>query len=396
MTHLAANAVDIACWVLLIPVLGYLGYRSYLRSDNRGGLIGKWGLSLVLLILVEYCFHLGKEYPPDAFWVILPLVVLAFIWLPSVTSIVLKPLTSSFDGGDEVEKLKPYYFLAEGKRRKGLYQEAIAEIRKQLENFPGDYEGYMKLSKIQMEDLRDLAAARATLEEFVGLPHRSPNEIVSTLHLLADWQLEYGRDTAGATETLRRIIQLFPALPSAHAAEQRIAHLEEADEARRARHEKIFVVKQGEQNLGLRQATANPAAATDPHARAEELVKHLEKHPSDTDARERLAVLYAEAFQRMDLAADQLEQLIALPTESPKHVAHWLNLLTTLHIRHGRNLEAASAALRRIPERFPGGALAAVANNRMATLQGELKAGEKTAGKTMGTYEKNIGLKLSE
>jgi tetratricopeptide (TPR) repeat protein len=253
----------------------------------------------------------------------------------------------------------------------------------------------MKLASIQMENLKDLPAAQATLNEFLELPDRAPNEMVSTLHLLADWQLQFGRDAQAAAGALQRIVRLYPGTPFAHAAEQRIAHLGSADETSRVRHESKFTVASGQRDIGLRQDSAPVSAPADPHARAAEFVKQLELHPFDTEARENLAVLYAGEFQRLDLAADQLEQLIALPAEPPKHVARWLNLLATLHIKHAYNLEAAERALRRITERFPGGALASMAVSRLATLQSELKASQKTPAKTLGTYAKDMGLKQS-
>src|SRR5208282_5327850 len=99
--------------------------------------------------------------------------------------------------------------------------------------------------------------------------------------------------------------------------------------------------------------------------------------------REKLAVLYAEEFQRLDLAADQLEQLIGLPAEPPKHVARWLNLLATLHIKVAHDAAAAESALHRIIERFPGGALAAMAVSRLASLQSEFKSSQRTPVKTL-------------
>ena len=83
----------------------------------------------------------------------------------------------------------------------------------------------MKLASIQMEDLKDLAAAQATLNEFLELPDRAPNEVVGALHLLADWQLQFARDAQAAMASLQRVVQLYPDTPFAHAAEQRIAHL---------------------------------------------------------------------------------------------------------------------------------------------------------------------------
>ena len=262
-----------------------------------------------------------------------PAGILGFLWAPSVARFVVKPLTSAFDGGDEETELKPFYFVAEGKRRKGLYEEAIAEARKQLENFPGDFEGYTKIASIQMENQKDLPAAQATLNEFIDLPERPANEVIGMLHLLADWQLQFGRDAQASAATLQRIVQLYPGTPFAHAAEQRIAHLGSADETRRVRDESKFTVAPGQRDVGLRQAAAPPPAPVDANAQAAQYVKQLEVHPLDTETREKLAVLYAAEFQRLDLAADQLEQLIALPTEPPKHVAHWLNLLATLHVK---------------------------------------------------------------
>jgi tetratricopeptide (TPR) repeat protein len=391
MTHPWDNAVDIACWVLVLLILAFLAYRAYERSDDRSGLVRLWIITVPLVLIMLGLMRMQSPLAPIL--MVIFGIPLGLLWAPSIGSMLIKPLTSAFDGGSEEVDAKPYYFMAEGKRRKGLYAEAIAEVRKQLEIFPGDFEGYMKLAAIQMENMKDLPAAQATLNEFLELPDRTSNQIVSTLHLLADWQLQFGRDAQAAAESLQRVVRLYPGTPFAHAAEQRIAHLGSADETSRVRHESKFTVASGQRDLGLSRESTPVAAPLDPHARASEFVKQLELHPSDTDARENLAVLYAEEFQRLDLAADQLEQLIALPAEPPKHVARWLNLLATLHIKHAYNLEAAERALRRITERFPGGALASMAISRLATLQSELKASKNTPTKILGTYEKNVGLK---
>jgi tetratricopeptide (TPR) repeat protein len=400
MTHPWANAADMICWVLVVPVLAYLIYRTFERSDDRRELVGNWSKTAVLLLIMAFILWLRLPGNPvfmrlKPLFILFPALVIGRIWTPSIGAMMAGSLTSAFDGGDEEVEAKPYYYTAEGKRRKGLYQEAIAEVRTQLEKFPGDYEGYVKMASIQMENLKNLPAAQSSLNEFLEIPGHAPNEVVSTLHLLADWQLQYGQSAREAAETLQRIIQLYPGTPLAHAAEQRIAHLGSADEARRVRHESKFTVGTGERNIGLRKESTAVAASSEPRAQAEEYVKQLELHPFDTEAREKLAILYAEEFQRMDMAADQLEQLIALPTEPPKHVARWLNLLATLQVKHGRDLAAGQATLRRITERFPGGALADMAVSRLARLQSELKSGQTTSIKPLGAYEKDMGLKHS-
>ena len=374
-------------------MLAYAGYRIYDRSDDRRSLVVKWLVSVPLVLILLAIIRTRTPNPYAPLLLLFPAVALGLVWAPTIGSLLAGPLTGMFDGGGEEVEAKPYYFLAEGKRRKGLFPEAIEAVRKQLELFPGDYEGYAKLASIQMEDMKDLPAAQATLNEFLEIPDRAPNEAAAALHMLADWQLQFGRDGKTAIATLQRIVALYSGTPLAHAAAQRIAHLGAADETSRARYDAKFTVTPGDRSLGLRQAGASVAAGpADPDEQAAEYVKQLELHPSDTETREKLAVLYAEHFQRIDLATDQLEQLISLPAEPPKHVARWLNLLATLHIRQAKDLKAAESALRRIIEKFPGGALATVATARLTNLQSELKSGESTAPKPLGTYEKDIGL----
>lgn len=389
---LADKIIDIVCLVFVVGVLGYGIYRSFRYSADRGQLTRRCIYS-ALLLLLSYGLFLVPGIGLLLF--IPPLVVIAFLWLPDIVSKWWGPLLGVFDGGTEEVTPKPYYYLAEGKRRKGLYQEAIVEVQKQLEKFPGDYEGYVKLASIQVEHLKDLPAAEATLNEFLAFPDRATGDIVGALHLLADWQLQFGHNAQAATRALQRIQELYPNTPLAHGAEQRIAHLTDADETARLRREGKFTVKQGERNVGLRRVSVPLPATNDPRNRAAEYVKKLEVHPFDTETRERLALLYAEEFQRVDLAADQLEQLIALTNETPKNIARWLNLLATIYVKQAGNRDLAERALRRIIERFPGSAAATMAATRLATLQSEMKAVQTVPTKALENYERNIGLRQS-
>ncbi len=131
----------------------------------------------------------------------------------------------------------------------------------------------------------------------------------------------------------------------------------------------------------------------DPAEVAGEYVRHLEQHPQDTEAREKLAVIYADHFQRLDLAADQLQQLIDQPNQPARQVIHWLNLLADLQIRHGAGYDPAWQTLAQIIERYPNQAAATVARNRMDLLKLELKAKSVTSSVKLGDYEQNIGLK---
>jgi tetratricopeptide (TPR) repeat protein len=385
--------VTIAASVLLVIALVAYGFRCFAHSDDRRVLLYKWAATAASCFLCVALFQHAKREPREALFFTLPCLVLGLIWMPNLVEFLLKPLTGAFDGGfDEVEA-QPFYFIAAAKRAKGLHQEAIAEIRKQLEKFPGDAAGFMLLSSIQAEDLRDLPGAQATLNELLHDLDLTPQQRATALQTLADWQLQLGRDVPAARATLERIVMALPDSQFAHAAEQRIAALEGAAATRDFRENARFEVRQRERDIGLRHTSQPEPEALDADELAAQYVAQLGAHPSDTATREKLAVLYAEQFDRLDLAVDQLEQLIGLPDETPKHVARWLNLLATLLITVAHDEAAARTALLRIGQKFPKSAAAEVATMRLMRLGNEMKSSALAPSKALGIYEKDLGLK---
>jgi tetratricopeptide (TPR) repeat protein len=378
---------------VVLLVLGIFGTRCLLQSDDRRNLVLKWVGSAIFILFGVFVF--SRHSIALALLYIFPAIGLAWLWLPNIGDFLVKPLTDSFDGGADGYEKKPFYFRAEAMRRKGLYHEAAAEVRRQLEQFPGDIEGMMKLAEIQAQDLRDLPAATETLNELLGQSGLASSRTVAILQTLADWQMNLGRDAEAARRTFERIIELFPDSPTSLAAQQRIAHLEGVSQAREFREHAVFKVPVRARDLGLRPAVQQQAPPEEEAAAlAEEYVQQLQQHPNDTLTREKLALLYGEELNRLDLAVNQLEQLATLPKATPKQTAHWLELLATLHIRQGHDLAAAEKTLRRIIDRFPQTAVASQAVARIATLQGELKAAATiTAAKALGSYEKDVGLK---
>ena len=319
------------------------------------------------------------------------------MWAPNVGSMMSGWLTNAIDGGDVPLERQPFYSVAETKRGAGHPQEAVALVREQLEKFPGDFHGTLLLASIQAEDLNDLPGAQLTLERWMESPAATPQGMASALTAIADWQLKYAQDPEAARLALERIVKELPNTPAAHQTAQRLAHLPTAEHLAATRTRVPVELHPGAKDLGLRQAgMAAVAPSEDPDLLAEEYVKQLERHPADTATREKLAVLYASHFHRLDLAVNQLEQLIAFPNESPRHVVHWLNMLADLQIRFGNDLAGAEATLRRILEQFPTPALAEPARVRLASLERELKGGQPAQVKTLGHYEKNLGLKKAK
>jgi outer membrane protein assembly factor BamD (BamD/ComL family) len=320
--------------------------------------------------------------------------LLAIIWRRSIAGLVAKPFGALYDGGDAEVDPQAYYSVAESKRKRGHYNEAITEIRKQLDKFPTDFTGQMLLAEIQAENLNDLPGAEITIQRLCRQPGHAPRNVAYAFNTLADWHLKYSVDRDAARADLQRIVDLFPESELALLAEQRIGHLAGTDQML-ATHDRPHVhLPAGVKNIGLLQSSHHlTPTSRDPAEVAGEYVRHLEQHPQDTEAREKLAVIYADHFERLDLAADQLQQLIDQLNQPARQVVHWLNLLADLQIRHGAGYDAVWQTLAQIIEHYPNQAAADVARNRMDLLKLELKAKTLTRSVKLGDYEQNIGLK---
>ncbi len=382
---------------VLILALGaalviWLIVHTIRNAEEPRSMAFKWALTLPLVALILLSLKLLGPLAP--FLIAICGIVLSFIWTPHIVPFLIKPLTSIFDGGSVPPDPAPLYSVARSKQKQGRYQEAVADVRQQLERFPTDVEGHLLLAQILAEDLQDLPGAELTVQRFCAQPGHVPKNIVFALYSLADWQLKFGQDREAARRALEKICELLPDTEFALGAAQRIAHLGGADVPMAPREHKKFAVPEGVHNLGLLQARDQPKpAVTDPGQLAAQYVKHLEQHPLDMEAREKLAVLYVEHYQRIDLATGELEQMIAEPNQPEKLVVHWLNLLADLQIRSGAQYEAVRQTLQRIIDRNPNVAAAEMARNRLSLLRLELKANEKTGEVRLDTYEQNIGLK---
>lgn len=373
---------------------GWLLVRALKRSDEPGRLVMRWVVTAIFFPLGVFAVGWGGPFGMPI--LIICGLIVGVTWAPSIGAMAAKPLTSMFDGGDEPPEPKPFYSIAQAKRKQGKYDEAIAEVQKQLGIFPNDYTGHMLLAAIQVENLNDLPAAEITIQRLCHLPEQTPQNIAATLTQLADWHLQYAQDPEAARRELERIIEQFPDTEAAHRAAQRIAHLATAETMAAARDRRPLTVTHHEERLGLLtdrgRSQIQPQEAI-PAARAAELVKHLEQHPFDSDAREKLAMIYAEHYQRLDLAMQELEQLINQPNQPAKQIVHVLNLLADLQVKHSNDITSAAQTLQRIIDLYPRSAAAENAQRRIALLKLETRGSERSQGIKLGSYEQNIGLK---
>jgi tetratricopeptide (TPR) repeat protein len=384
----------------LLGFVGWLFWRALKRSDEPVRLILKWAVTIPVIA----CYV----------WVIIPMVrngglgaaggiVLAFvfgnimiiIWRNSIIDIVANPVASLYTGGNEPPEPKPCYSAAQSKRIRREFLEAVVAIREQLARFPNDMEGVMLLAAIQAEDLKDLPAAEMTLNHFCDRPDAPPKQVAAAMNQLADWHVKLAQDFDSARAAFEKIVARFPDTELSLQAAQRIAHLGGTEKQLLVsldRHP--MAVPEGIENIGLLKSSEHlRPAEMDPAQLADVYVKHLDQHPLDTEVREKLAVIYANHYQRLDLATLELNQLIEQPNQQAKHVAHWLNLLADLQIRLGADYEMVRPTLEKIMERFPDLSVAEIARTRLDRLKLELKGQKETPGVKLGVYEQNIGLK---
>jgi tetratricopeptide (TPR) repeat protein len=368
------------------------------RSDDPPRFLFKWLLTLLLIgALIWLAVAVGYNQT-GAF--VVPIacvifgVVFSIIWAPHIARAFAKPLTSIFDGGDVPPDPAPQYSSALGKIKRGQYQEAAFDIKRQLLQFPTDLQGQTLLAQLQAEHLNDLPGAQVTLERLAAQPGHTRRSIVFAFTQLSEWHLKYAQDIEAARLALEKVIELFPETEEAQMAYQRLANLTSTEQLLEAVERHPIHLTPGVKNVGLlkHSSTLQPPEFN-PVIIVAELVGHLEQFPLDHQAREKLACAYAEHYHRLDLAVDHLEQLLKEPNVPAKSVVHWLNLIADLQIKFGLDEEAARQSLQRILDLYPDTSAAELTRQRLATLPLELKGQQPTSVVKLGAYEQNIGLK---
>jgi tetratricopeptide (TPR) repeat protein len=392
---------DVALLVFIVLGGGFLLLKTVSRSDDPAQLIFKLIFTVVVVTLMA--LFIGPVMRQGGFvaaFVGIPAtcvggLVMAITWRRNIANLVANPIGSLYDGGTDEYEARPVYSPAINLRKRGYHREALDLARKELERFPTDVEGQLLVADILAENLNDIDGAAITIQRLCNQPGHTERNIAYAYNTLADYYLKLHHDRDTAREALQQIIDRYPESEVAMLAAQRIATLANTEHLSTVQERKKFAVTEGVANVGLIDPSYYQApAGPDQTKEAAELVKHLQEHPFDGEAREKLAVIYADHYQRMDMAADQFEQLITCPNQPQKRVVGWINRLADLQVRHGEKYDTVRATLQRIIDLYPGAAAAEVAANRITLLKLELKGKEKIADVKMGTYEQDVGLKL--
>ncbi|MEJ5238958.1 MAG: tetratricopeptide repeat protein [Limisphaera sp.] len=382
--------------LLAVLVLGGIALVRWLKRsrDNPPVLIFKWLFTALLLYVIFTVRPLVGSGPYLVLLTLTLAMIAGVLWAPNIAEVLFRPIWNAFTGGDEEPEPRPFYSIARAKRKRGQAAAALADVRAQLARFPNDFEGQMLAAEILAEDMRDLEGAELTIQRLCEQPGHTPQNLAYALSTLADWYLRIGQDPENARRVLEQLLEKFPDTDLAITARQRLARMPTTEWLAESHEPTRIVVRKGIENIGLqRQPVQLTPPPESPETLAARYVAQLEQHPDDFETREKLALLYADAFGRLDLAEDQLEQLIQHSNAPPAQVAHWLHLLADLQVRHGRDEATVRRTLERVEELFPNSPHAEQARRRLNLLPLEFKSKQKRQAIKLGVYEQNLGLK---
>lgn len=372
------TALKILEWTAGLAALGWFFWWRLQRSQSStGAVITK---SLVTAVLM---FAMVRHVAPLALSGIgaivgVPLlaamlVILAILWRHEITGILADPLGDMFDGGREQIEPQPYYAHAESKRMAGDFPGAVAAVRAELEKFPHDFDGHMRLAALLAEHTEDLPGAVAVIEDTLRLRSLTPGQIAYALNTVADWHLKFARDTESARLAVERITTLLAGTDAALHAQQRLANFTTPEMLAREEERQPIVMPEFERKLGLKRR--KPAAPEKPDINAAErrLRERLTKSPGDWVAREELARLYVEEFEFHERGLQELEILISAPGQPSREVVRWLHQKASWQAKFCNDALAGKATLKRIQELYPNSAAAeraAVAIHHLQPVRG--------------------------
>jgi hypothetical protein len=349
-------------------------------------LIGSyWAATTFVWLIVTVSGRVPQEHRREwmqtaAFWSVflLPLAVgMVWVgggWLAGVAIMMwLLPIAHAAVPLLQWQKPLVTYSRAIAKMKFGKYDEAEWEVIHELEKCDDDFDGWMLLAELYANHFNDLRGAARTIRDVCDQPNVTPSQVAVALHRLADWHLKLGEDPAAARAALEEICRRYPGLHLDRMARQRINQLPPTREA-------LLEQRQG-RRIRLpthSESDAPKAAASEPElneaqavALANQCVEKLKQDPNDVAQREKLAKIFAENLKQIDLAAEQIELLIAMPEQATDKIARWLSLLATWQLRYQPDTETARQTLLRLVQEYPRTPEAFEAQRRVLLMDAE-------------------------
>ena len=411
MTLLEATAERLFGLILMggvgLAVVIYI-IRKQLRNPQNDPVtvIGLWVLSFVAFFGIAYSAVAAQE----GFALILVLLVAVLIavllglaWTPTIANTLVSPLTTALSGDDTVAYEGPAYGQALAKRKRGQYEDAVKAVEAQLEQYPGDFDGLMLKASIQAENLDDLPAAVATIQETLEDPGKVRFNLPVALNKMADWQLTIAGDASAAKRTLEKIREALPGSQAAQLVSQRLASLDASEESEAAAEDFNESYRHLVEESAAKDDFTGPLEIPRPvevdplqadEAKLQTCLRRVALHPDSINNREELAALYLGHMKQPALAIQQYEHLLTLPGTTIHQKAAWLNKVADIQIKSGETYESIRATLQLIVSLNPKAAPATLAEQRIAYLRVEMRGVNKKSKKLqLGSYDEDVGLK---
>src|SRR5262245_24048174 len=174
MKHFFSILSGVLSLLACVAVLGWFLWRCLKRSDDPARLISKWVLTFAVMVMCAVAtWGIGRSPVLPGVAAVFG-ILLTLIWGSTVGEMLAKPFTGMMDGGTAEGELVPLYSIAEAKRKRGKYNEAIAEVQKQLQLFPTDFQGWMLLAEIQAQNQLNVTGAWESVEQVLAQPGHAP------------------------------------------------------------------------------------------------------------------------------------------------------------------------------------------------------------------------------
>jgi hypothetical protein len=267
----------------------------------------------------------------------------------------------------------PMYSKAIASIKFGKYDEAELEVLEELEKCENDFDGWMMLAELYATHFHDMPGAERTIIDLCKEPGLTPTQVSIAFHRLADWELKYLENPTAARHALAEVCKRFPGTHLARMSQLRIDQLPGSSEELRAQKKtKTIKLHSANTDLGL---LVRPDAAQvgreEASALANECVEKLKQDPNDVEAREKLAHIFAEQMNALDLAMEQLELLIAMPEQPEKKIAHWLALMAGWQRKYRTDPARARKILERLIHEYPQSPQAFAAQRELYLMETE-------------------------
>ena len=413
MSLLLQSTMGRVYWAILVygvlaAVVVYIIRKQVKKTDNNPvKVIVKWTVTVAIVAFGVYATLWSNDRASLLvvfIFLLLPgSVIMALWWTPEISEWMASPITNALTGDSRISYNKPEYGIANARRNRGQYLEAVEAVDEELAKHPGNFEGLMLKASIQAENLGDLEAATETLQEAIEGEEQLSYRLPVAMNKMADWQLAVASDPDAARRTLRQIQEALPESQAAQFAAQRLASLDSSEETEAAvvdfneSYQKLVEESAGKDDFTSPLELPKAIETNQQQAADKSLANYLRRvalHPDSVGNREELAALYLDHANQPAKAAEQYDHLLALPGTTIHQKTAWLNKIADIQVKSGESYKTVRATLERVIALDPKAAPAARAQQRISYLNIELRgANRKTTKLQLGSYEEDIGLK---